>query len=487
MVDYSALYQKIAQAIVAHEGKLSGDTQAFVKDLMAKLNANGWQLDLDAEHAMTAYVNAMQDGIKVGITQALATVVSASTGSSLAHAMQSAAVLRLQKQAFTERWPDGLSLSDRLWRWEAATRDGVAVQLKAGIAQGEASGKTVMAMQRAIERSHGEQRFKIVSEHTADWVEELHQSAQAMIHNPAAKAEWQAVVAGVETQISELAYTGSRHAAERLLDQVKSAVKNGNEALLDNAVKWWTYDKQLYHLKRVVRTEMATAAHRAVIASSLDDPDVIGFQWRLSGSHPSSDICDYYANIEMGLGKGVFTKASVPPHKAHPHCMCLIIPRTTPIKQKGSKDYATFIQNTSPARRDQLLPKWAKAAMDEGVPLTQLVRKDGLGLVSKADSQRIIAAMKNTDYEAAKSGNRHKGLYQQWKGKRIPEIEKSIRSLHEQVSVHQDKIANPLSYVNPDLPKSALDALVVSYWPKEIANFEQQINVLTGILKEKKT
>ena len=81
----------------------------------------------------------------------------------------------------------------------------------------------------------------------------------------------------------------------------------------------------------------------------------------------------------------------------------------------------------------------------------------------------------------------HKGLYPQWKGKRIPEIEKSIRSLHEQVSVHQDKIANPLSYVNPDLPKSALDALVVSYWPKEIANFEQQINVLTGILKEKKT
>lgn len=97
----------------------------------------------------------------------------------------------------------------------------------------------------------------------------------------------------------------------------------------------------------------------------------------------------------------------------------------------------------------------------------------------------MIAAIKNHDYEAAKLGNRHKGLYQQWQGKRVPEIEKSIRSLHEQIKVHQDKIANPANYVNPDLPKPALDALVTRYWPKEIANFEQQINVLKGILREK--
>lgn len=477
MQDYDALYKRVAQAIIKAEGKLGTDTRVFAGQLALKLRAEGWQDTPAVQTLINEYLTAVDSTLKA----ALVTATAVGAGG-----LQSKAMLKLAEQAFAERWPDGLTLSERLWRWHKATRDGVQTQLQRGIKQGKSAGSVVMAMQRAIERTHGGQRFKIISEHTDDWVQDLHQSAQAMIHNPAAMADWQAVVDDVEARISTLSRTGTRNAAERLLDQIKTAVKKGNEALLDNAVKWWTYDQQLYHLKRIVRTEMATAAHRAVIASSIGDPDIIGFQWRLSGSHPASDICDYYASIEMGLGKGVWTKDAVPHHKAHPHCMCLLIPRVTPIKQTGSKNYGEFIERVTPARRAQLLPKWAKAAVDGGVPLAKLVRADGLGLVTKADSQGMIAAMKNTDYEAAKSGNRHKGLYQQWQGKRIPEIEKSIRSLHEQVKVHQDKIANPLSYVNPDLPKSALDALVVSYWPKEIANFEQQINVLTGILREKK-
>jgi hypothetical protein len=58
--------------------------------------------------------------------------------------------------------------------------------------------------------------------------------------------------------------------------------------------------------------------HNAVIDSTHDDSTIIGYQWRLSGSHKIFDICDYYANIDMGLGKGVWTKDAVPRHKAHP-------------------------------------------------------------------------------------------------------------------------------------------------------------------------
>jgi hypothetical protein len=62
---------------------------------------------------------------------------------------------------------------------------------------------------------------------------------------------------------------------------------------------------------------------------------VIGYQWRLSSSHPFPDICDYYAGVDFGLGRGVWPKEKVPPEKAHPHCMCSLVPRVTPVQQPG--------------------------------------------------------------------------------------------------------------------------------------------------------
>lgn len=60
----------------------------------------------------------------------------------------------------------------------------------------------------------------------------------------------------------------------------------------------------------------------------------------------------------------------------------------------------------------------------------------------------MMANMGKSDYEAAKAGARHKGFYQQWKNKRAPEVEKSIRTLREQIKSHQDKIANPWKYID---------------------------------------
>jgi len=88
----------------------------------------------------------------------------------------------------------------------------------------------------------------------------------------------------------------------------------------------------------------------------------------------------------MGLGRGVWTKDSVPRHKAHPHCMCLLIPRVTRIKHVGSQDYAEFVKGVTPERREQLLPKWAQAALKKGAPLDQMIRADGFGLISKKDA-----------------------------------------------------------------------------------------------------
>lgn len=376
MTDYPALYRQLAREIIALEDQIKGDTAQFTQALVAQLRKSGYVLSIDAEDAMNKYIDAMKAAIGLGINQAAATGAQQS--------LQAPAVLKLAEESFKQTWPDGLTLSDRLWNWDNATRDGVAKVLQDGIATGRGVDSLVTDMQRAIEQTSGGQRFKIVTAHIDDWVKELYDAGTDLIHNPETKAEWDATVANAREIIDGLKSTGSRAAAERVFDQLTKAVTAGKEAAMDKAVKWWTYDKQLYNLKRIARTEMANAGHRAVIDGSLDDPHIIGYQWRLSASHPVTDICDYYASIDMGLGKGVFTKEAVPRSKAHPHCMCLLIPRVSPIQDLGSKNYADWIKNLSPEKQQDVLPDWAAKAVRDGVPLEQLIRADGLGLVAQS-------------------------------------------------------------------------------------------------------
>ena len=373
------IYARLAQEIIQQEGLIATDAQTFVDKLAAKLKAEDQQITPAVQAELTSYLTAMQAAIKTGIATALALPVTGTTGK----AMTSVRINQLAEQAYSERWPDGLRLSDRLWNWQESVRTGLTKTVQDGIKAGEAVNKVAMAMQRTIEREHGGQLFKIVEHHQDDWVKALHEAATDLIHNPADRAEWNRVVGEAEDRILSLKTTGSRSGAERVLDQMKKAVLKGSEELADKAVKWWLYDQQQYHLKRIVRTEMATALHRAVIASVEGDASIIGFQWRLSASHPVTDICDYYANIDMGLGKGVFTKEAVPHHKAHPHCMCLLIPRVSEIKQAGSLNYGDFLRNSPVDRRNQLLPLWAKEAVKKGVVLDSLIKPDGFGLITK--------------------------------------------------------------------------------------------------------
>jgi hypothetical protein len=57
--------------------------------------------------------------------------------------------------------------------------------------------------------------------------------------------------------------------------------------------------------------------------------------------------------------------------------------------------------------------------------------------------------------------------------------------LRSQVETHEDKIANPLKWVSADLSQHQRNRLVNQYWPKEIANFTQQIEILERILAER--
>ena len=55
----------------------------------------------------------------------------------------------------------------------------------------------------------------------------------------------------------------------------------------------------------------------------MDDSDVVAYRWVESTRHPTEDICDEYAKVDMyGLGPGIFPKDKAPELPAHHHCLC---------------------------------------------------------------------------------------------------------------------------------------------------------------------
>lgn len=89
----------------------------------------------------------------------------------------------------------------------------------------------------------------------------------------------------------------------------------------------------------------------------------------------------------------------------------------------------------------------------------------------------------NSVFERARAGGRHSGFLRQNQGKSENELQRARRSLEKQVLKHQDKIANADSYIDRAISARQRQALIESYWPKEIKNFSDQIDILDELIK----
>ncbi len=90
-------------------------------------------------------------------------------------------------------------------------------------------------------------------------------------------------------------------------------------------------DGASYDAMRLARTELSRAYNNASYISAYLNPYVTGWEWKLSPSHPRSDICDSYATIGMS-GQRIrppydLNAPEVPP--AHPNCLCTGYPAVT--------------------------------------------------------------------------------------------------------------------------------------------------------------
>ncbi|WP_020505659.1 Hint domain-containing protein [Lamprocystis purpurea] len=313
--DWAAVQRALWAAVQAHDARLGETAADYAAAIAEAVRAGGVILDAAGAQFVSDYLDAAEALIREGIAAAVQPVAA-----TVPAELRSALIAERTAAAYAQRWPDGLTLSQRVWAWQEQTRAGVSAAVAAGVRTGRAADAVVMDMQRAIEAASGE-RFTIAQQAREDWADRLRQAARGSIKTPGAMAHWVKTVKEAEEHVASLRVGGTRRQAEHALASIRQAVAAGRLDLVDKHLEWWLYDRQLYGLRRIARTEMSTAHHQAVIAVSEEDPEVLGYRWRLSASHPVADICDYYADVDFGMGAGVWPKEQVPKGKAHPHCV----------------------------------------------------------------------------------------------------------------------------------------------------------------------
>ena len=107
-----------------------------------------------------------------------------------------------------------------------------------------------------------------------------------------------------------------------------------NAKALEKAMKSAYHEKMRYYAKRIADTE----THRALMSRRayeyLNDENVEFVKFTMSSAHPKVDICDFYANLDVGYGRGVVPKKEMRTLPIHPHCHCIYAPYYRKVKGK---------------------------------------------------------------------------------------------------------------------------------------------------------
>ncbi|GAB6075748.1 structural protein [Desulfurobacterium crinifex] len=232
---------------------------------------------------------------------------------------------KLLDRLFNFLYPDGLNLSERLWKRKEEAKKEFFQVLKQQLHLRRSAVQTAYKIQYHMEKKLGRKFAKLTKEEIK-LIEKLRQNAKAMIKGEISKKKWNSILKQYERYIEQRKETGVLHAHKTLLRELTRAVEEASTRAVDEAVHWYMYNKQLYNLKRIARTETARILNTAVVEAYKDNPFVVGFKWNLNPAHKITDICDKYASVDFGLGKGVFPADRLPMCPAHPNCMCKLTP-----------------------------------------------------------------------------------------------------------------------------------------------------------------
>jgi hypothetical protein len=291
-------------------------------------------------------------------------------------------------------YPDGLNLSRRLFVRKREIEKAFKEVLFRNIKLSESAKKIAYEFQYAAENVTDEEFVNLLREDKKfpKLVRELERIARQVVKGEASREKWQAVIKQYERYIEERSRLGTYYSHKALLGNLTEAVENLSEEAIEDAVRWWAYNKQLYYFERIARTEVANTYHLAIIKQTEDDEFVIGYKWELSPSHEKADICDVYASVNFGLGKGVWPKKRVPRRKAHPHCTCLLIPvegLQEEAEKKTKKKTLKELIRENPQGFEEWLKtrKWAWELYQKGVPLEEFFDEKHLRLKTQKEME----------------------------------------------------------------------------------------------------
>jgi len=252
---------------------------------------------------------------------------------------------------------DKLVLSSKLYGLDLAMRQTIS----GTIADQIRNGTNWVQMSRALYDGYGFPE-KIQRAELPEYLKALVSAAQrANPNDPATIAEVKRLARIANRNIDRMAQDG---APNRMLKaayrQLAEIAEKGSAKALAKAVDVAVNEKSRYLAERIARTEGARAWSEGFWAQNYSDPDVVGVRWRLSSRHPKFDICDFHATANMyGLGPGVYPKGKNPPHPAHPHCTCRLVPvfdgEVGAARARVQKGGNEFLRSLTAKQRQDLL------------------------------------------------------------------------------------------------------------------------------------
>ncbi|MFZ8788007.1 hypothetical protein, partial [Thermocrinis sp.] len=353
--------------------------------LIDRLREQDYQIDKQTEELLRKLAEELYHKTTALITHVVDAV------NKTAKLQKDALALKIAEEVINHRWDDGLKLSERFWDFSQQAIARLKNTIMEGIRYDHGVRALMYKLQYAIEALEGQEFAVVLKEQLPKWLKEFEQSTKGLLVNAENRQAWEKIKKKVEKYIEQRSKEGTYYAGKQLLKEIENALWEGKMELVNKAVKWWVYDKQLYRLKTIAWTETAHAYMKATVELTKDEEEVVGYQWRLSRSHPRADICDVYANVDYGLGRGVHPKNKLPKLPAHPHCMCYLLPI---VKRKGMEE------REKPAIPESALESWAprwlkEYAKENGLSLADLfnfeegrfLRRREIGNLKEALSQ----------------------------------------------------------------------------------------------------
>ena len=331
-------------------------------ELIDRLKEQDYQIDKQTE----ALLRKLAEELYHKTTTLITHVVNAVNKT--AKLQKDALAMQIAQEIINHRWDDGLKLSERFWDFSQQAMSRLKNTIMEGIRYDNGVKALMYKLQYTVEALEQQEFAIVLKEQLPKWLKEFEESTRGLLVNAESRQTWEKIKRKAEKYIEKRSREGTYYAGRQLLKEIENALREGKMELVNKAVRWWIYDKQLYRLKTIAWTETAHAYMKATVELTKDEEEVVGYQWRLSRSHPRADICDVYANVDYGLGKGVHPKDKLPRLPAHPHCMCYLLPI---VRRKGMEE------KEKPHIPETVLESWApkwlkKYAEENGLSLVDL-------------------------------------------------------------------------------------------------------------------